>query len=105
MMRALRLVAILVLIPAQGIAAEPARGAGAGNAPIRMEELEVRGDAPLRMEELEVRGLRETPEILYLPVQRVIDLPSPVRYDLFLEDMARPVVPPGGSPGRSGADR
>jgi hypothetical protein len=57
------------------------------------------------MEELEVRGLRETPEILYLPVQRVIDLPSPVRYDLFLEDMARPVVPPGGSPGRSGADR
>lgn len=105
MMRALWLVAILALTPARGIAAEPAGGTGGGNAPLRMEELKVRGDAPLRMEELEVRGLRETPEILYLPVHRVIDLPSPVRYDLFLEDMAKPVIPPGGSPGRSEADQ
>jgi len=45
------------------------------------------------MEELEVRGLREKPEVLYLPVHRGIALPSPVRYDLFLEDMARPILP------------
>jgi hypothetical protein len=52
----------------------------------------------LRMEELEVRGLREKPGTLYLPVHRGIDLPSPVRYDLFLEDAARPFdpEPPGG---------
>lgn len=47
----------------------------------------------LRMEELEVRGLREKPGVLYLPVQRGGVLPSPVRYDLFLMDMARPVFP------------
>ena len=105
MMRVLWLVAILALTPARSAAAEPAGGAGGGNAPLRMEELKVRGEAPLRMEELEVRGLRDAPEILYLPVHRVIDLPSPVRYDLFLEDMARPVIPPDGAPGRSEADR
>ena len=52
----------------------------------------------VRMEELEVRGLREKPGTLYLPVHRGIDLPSPVRYDLFLEDAARPFDP--GPPGR-----
>ena len=51
------------------------------------------GPHSLRMEELEVRGLREKPGILYLPVHRGITIPSPVRYDLFLEDMARPVFP------------
>jgi hypothetical protein len=52
----------------------------------------------LRMEELEVRGLREKPGVLYLPVHRGITIPSPVRYDLFLEDMARPVFPRDGHP-------
>lgn len=51
------------------------------------------GSHSLRMEELEVRGLREKPEVLYLPVHRGITIPSPVRFDLFLEDMARPVFP------------
>ena len=51
------------------------------------------GSHSLRMEELEVRGLREKPGVLYLPVHRGITIPSPVRYDLFLEDMARPVFP------------
>ena len=52
------------------------------------------GSHSLRMEELEVRGLREKPGVLYLPVHRGITIPSPVRYDLFLTDMARPVFPP-----------
>jgi len=51
------------------------------------------GSTPLQMEELEVRGLREKPGVLYIPVNPGIALPSPVRYDLFLEDMARPVLP------------
>jgi hypothetical protein len=49
--------------------------------------------APLRMEDLEVRGIREKPEVLYLPVHRGISLPSPVRYDLFMVDLSRPVDP------------
>ena len=106
MMRILWLVAILALTPTRSIAAEPAGGASGGNAPLRMEELKVRGEAPLRMEELEVYGsaplrmeelevfgIREKPEILYAPVHRGIALPSPVRYDLFLDDMGRPIVP------------
>jgi len=44
------------------------------------------------MEELEVRGLREKPEVLYLPVHRgsppVSGAVRPV-----LEDMARPILP------------
>ncbi len=48
--------------------------------------------APLRMEDLEVRGIREKPEVLYLPVQKGIPTASPVRYDLFLVDMVRPVT-------------
>ena len=51
------------------------------------------GSHSLRMEELEVRGLREKPGVLYLPVRRGITIPSPVRYDLFLTDMAQPVFP------------
>jgi hypothetical protein len=51
------------------------------------------GSTPVQMEELEVRGLREKPGVLYIPVNPGIALPSPVRYDLFLEDMARPVLP------------
>jgi hypothetical protein len=80
--------AILALAAAPGFPAEPPRGDK--EAP------------PIRMEELEVRGLRERPEILYQPVHSGIAFPSPVRYDLFLEDMARPVLPgeifPGGRP-------
>jgi len=105
MKRAIPLAVLLLLAAVGGFAEEPSGGTGGRNAPLRMEELEVHGNAPLRMEELEVRGLRESPETLYLPVQRVIDLPSPVRYDLFLEDMGRPVIPPEGFPGIPEADR
>ena len=93
MNRAAGFLMIVLLIAARGLAAEPPGAAGDGNAPLRMEALEVWGDAPIQMEELEVRGLREKPEVLYLPVHRGIALPSPVRYDLFLEDMARPILP------------
>ena len=79
MKRVAALFAIMALFATQGSTAEPPLGAGLS--------------APLRMEELEVRGLREKPEVLYLPVPRGIDIPSPVRYDLFLDDMTRPVFP------------
>jgi hypothetical protein len=85
------LAVLLALSVASGFAAEPA-----GKEHSR--------DAPLRMEELEVRGLRETPEILSLPVHRGIELPSPVRYDLFLDDMERPVFPREMSPGTPPAE-
>jgi hypothetical protein len=71
--------AIMALFATEGFTAEPPRGDGR--------------PAPLRMEELEVRGLREKLEVLYLPVPRGIDISSPVRYDLFLDDMTRPVFP------------
>ena len=87
MKRGAALAVLLLLATAGGFAAEPSGERGGGN-------------APLRMEELEVRGLREKPEVLYLPVHRGIVLPSPVRYDLFLEDMARPVFPREVFPGR-----
>ena len=71
--------ALCIFACAPGFAAEkPAAGGGSHS---------------LRMEELEVRGLREKPEVLYLPIHRGITIPSPVRYDLFLEDMTRPVFP------------
>ena len=70
---------LCILASAPGFAAEKPAAVG--------------GSHSLRMEELEVRGLREKPEVLYLPVHRGIAIPSPVRYDLFLEDMARPVFP------------
>ena len=69
-----------ILAAAPGLAAEKPAAVGGGS-------------HSLRMEELEVRGLREKPEVLYLPVHRGITIPSPVRFDLFLEDMARPVFP------------
>jgi len=79
--------AFCILAAAPGFAAEkPAVGGGSH---------------PLRMEEMEVRGLREKPGVLYLPVPQGITVPSPVRYDLFLTDMARPVLPreiPTGTP-------
>jgi len=78
-MRNVMFLALCILAAVPGFAAEkPAAGGGSHS---------------LRMEELEVRGLREKPEVLYLPVHRGIAIPSPVRYDLFLEDMARPVFP------------
>jgi hypothetical protein len=48
---------------------------------------------PLTMEELEVRGRREKPDRLYLPVPKGIWHAAPVRFDLFREDMTRPVLP------------
>jgi len=79
MMRAAAFLALCILAAAPGVAAEkPAAGGGPHS---------------LRMEDLEVRGIREKPEVLYLPAHRGITIPSPVRYDLFLDDMARPVFP------------
>jgi hypothetical protein len=98
MKRGIGLVLILFLTVARGLAAEPPGGAGSRKEPLRMEELEVWGNAPLRMEDLEVRGFRETPDVLYLPVHRGIALPAPVRYDLFLNDMEKPVFPRDISP-------
>ena len=71
--------AFCILAAAPGVAAEKPAKSG--------------GPQSLRMDELEVRGLREKPEVLYLPVLHGITVPSPVRYDLFLTDMARPVLP------------
>jgi len=98
MKRGIGLVLILFLTVARGLAAEPPGGTGSRKEPLRMEELEVWGNAPLRMEDLEVRGFRETPDVLYLPVHRGIALPAPVRYDLFLNDMEKPVFPRDISP-------
>jgi len=79
MRRAAAFLVLGILVAAPGFAAEkPIVGSGSD---------------PLRMEELEVRGLREKPEVLYLPVHRGTTIPSAVRYDLFLTDMARPVFP------------
>ena len=105
MKRSVGVLAILLLTAASGFAAESPGGGGAVNAPLRMEDLEVRGNAPLRMEELEVLGRRQTPEVLYLPVHQGIALPAPVRYDLFLEDMEKPVDPREISPLKRPADR
>jgi hypothetical protein len=71
--------ALCILATAPGFAAEKKAAGG--------------GPDPLRMEELEVRGLREKPGALYLPVHHGNPIPSTVRYDLFLKDMARPVLP------------
>jgi hypothetical protein len=48
---------------------------------------------PLTMEELEVRGRREKPDRLFLPVPEGIRHVAPVRFDLFREDMTKPVLP------------
>jgi len=47
----------------------------------------------LTMEELEVRGHREKPDRLFLPVPEGIRHVAPVRFDLFREDMTKPVLP------------
>ncbi len=91
MKKALVFLAILFLSTAGSLAAEPRKSAGGG-------------PPSLRMEDLEVRGLRERPDILYLPVSSGIALPSPVRYDLFLEDMTRPILPREILPGTSPAE-
>ncbi|KRT74940.1 MAG: hypothetical protein XU12_C0001G0131 [Deltaproteobacteria bacterium CSP1-8] len=88
---AVALAVLLLVAAARGFAGEPSGGVGSGN-------------EPLRMEELEVRGLREKAEVLYLPSHRGIALPSPVRYDLFLEDMKRPVFHRGLLPGTTQTD-
>ncbi len=72
-------VLLIVLFPAAG---SPAARTKAG-----------KGTSPLQMEDLEVRGYREKPEALYLPVPQGGLDPSPVRYDLFLRDMSRPIAP------------
>ena len=51
------------------------------------------GRPPLTMEELEVRGYREKPDRLFLPVPPGIRHSAPVRYDLFREDVTKPVLP------------
>lgn len=45
----------------------------------------------LRMEEIEVHGAREKPAALFQPAPRRVSAPSPVRYDLLLEDATRAV--------------
>jgi len=52
-----------------------------------------RGPSPLKMEELEVRGLLEKPDRLYIPASRRTLPPLPTRFDFFLEDLTRPVLP------------
>lgn len=99
MKSAVALAVLLLVAAAVGFAGEPLGETGGGNEPRRMEKPEAWGTAPLQMEELEVRGLREKPDVLFLPVHRGIDLSSPVRYDLFLGDMERPVDPQGILPG------
>lgn len=47
----------------------------------------------MTMEELEVRGYREKPDRLFLPVPPGIRRAAPVRYDLFREDVTKPVLP------------
>ncbi len=51
------------------------------------------GRPSLTMEELEVRGRREKPDRLFLPVPGAVRHVAPVRFDLFREDMTRPVLP------------
>ncbi len=81
-------VVLLLVLTARGFAGETSGWTDGGN-------------EPLRMEELEVSGLRDKQEVLYQPVPRGIVLPSPVRYDLFLEDMGQPVLDREFLPGES----
>lgn len=53
----------------------------------------VGGPSPLKMEELEIRGLLEKPDRLYIPGSRQTLFPLPTRFDFFLEDLSRPVLP------------
>ena len=67
---------------------------GSGAAIIPGKARAAGGDQPpLTMEELEVRGRQEKPDTLFLPVPRGIRHGAPVRFDLYREDMTRPVLP------------
>jgi len=59
----------------------------------------------LSMEELEVRGFRDKPGQLYVSVPDQVFSPPPVRYDLFREDLARPILPWETTGEHSGRDR
>ena len=47
----------------------------------------------LTMEELEVRGKLEKPDRLFVPVSWPTVPPSPLRLDLFREDLLKPIFP------------
>lgn len=51
------------------------------------------GQPPLTMEELEVRGKREKPDKLFLPTPGGMHHSTSVRFDLFREDITKPVHP------------
>ncbi|MGA6994415.1 MAG: hypothetical protein WBX50_11025 [Candidatus Deferrimicrobiaceae bacterium] len=59
----------------------------------------------LSMEELEVRGFRDKPGQLYVSVPNRVFSPPPVRFDLFREDLARPIPPWEITGEHSGRDR
>lgn len=69
----------LVCIPGAIVRAQEPSGTGGG--------------APLKMEELEVRGALEKPGSLYLPSPTQILLPLPVRFDFYREDLVKPILP------------
>lgn len=80
--RSLLGMAILGVLIASGVAIFPGKVCAAGK------------ERPsLTMEELEVRGRREKPDTLFLPVPAAIRHAAPVRFDLFREDMTKPVLP------------
>jgi hypothetical protein len=62
---------------------------------------EQRGTGPdlhrLNMEELEVRGMPEKLRALYSPVPEGVYRLTPVRFDLILEKLIRPVPPRAAS--------
>ncbi len=51
------------------------------------------GGAPLKMEELEVRGILEKPGRLYVPRPVEVPLSLPVRFDFYREDLVKPILP------------
>jgi len=51
------------------------------------------GGAPLKMEELEVRGNLEKPGRLFVPRPTQILLRLPVRFDFYREDLVKPILP------------
>ncbi len=73
------LLAVLCLAWAVGATARAQEVPGAG--------------APLKMEELEVRGILEKPGRLFVPRPAQVPLPLPVRFDFYREDMVRPILP------------
>jgi len=50
-----------------------------------------REPGPLKMEEVEVRGYKVKPGRLFLPDPGAGFSPSSIRFDLFREDIARPI--------------